>query len=299
MTSNNVSPDFPEKTYTRRFQDPAVMAWAEKQGPKLNLTCRSVFKTLAEFVDPATGECFPSQETLAEILDTSRVTVNRAIQQILRVKGGGLMSSRKEVPRDGGWRYNVYRYDGVDTGWRVTVDKGQESAIDSMADRLEELQNWFVHLLEQCAERGIEHGVPDELVAEVYADTKEREDPDEYVSDCYIQTDPSPAGDEPSLSEGPVDVPERDTPPAADPVVEFVDANLDRIVVGRDQGGFDHRGGAITIFRASPAEFERWKRKLEADNAPAPTHLDEYVRRYGRYPWQKDAPEGSEEDVTP
>ena len=38
----------------------------------------------------------------------------------------------------------------------------------------------------------------------------------------------------------------------------FVDANLDGLL----QGGWQHRGGAIRVFRKSPQEMERWREKL-------------------------------------
>ena len=275
-----------------RPRDPHVASWTESQGPRLDLSERTVFMLLSTFANPDTGECWPSQDLLAYILDCHRTTVNRALTQIMRSTGDKLLTKRYERSRSGGWSHAVYRLSGVDTGWNITEEKGDRSAIITMAERFEERTTWFHHILEIAQKHGLDHGIPDEIVAAVYMDMKEREEPDEYVADGYIPEDPpSPEGEVSSLSEDPVEVPERGTPPAADPVVEFVDANLDRIVVGRDQGGFDHRGGAIRVFRESPAEFERWKRMLEADqdqDQDQDGHVGAYFRRYGYYPWEKD-----------
>ena len=86
------------------------------------------------------------------------------------------------------------------------------------------------------------------------------------------------------------------TLPPLDPVVEFVDANLDAIVIGRENGGFDHRGGAIRTFRESPAEFERWQAMLAGQKDSNSGYLDEYFRAYGHLPWEKPALERGDGD---
>ena len=141
---------------------------------------------LAEFTNPDTGECYPSQQTMADILDTSRVTVNRAIQKILRIRGGGLLTSRPETPEGGGWAYNVYRLNGIDSNFQVTREKGQESAIETLSQQFAERGEWLAYALALLEEHGIGHDVPADIVEDVYTDTKERDSTSEYVSDLYI-----------------------------------------------------------------------------------------------------------------
>ena len=245
----------PPRGQLRRFRDPRVVAWGEEQGPRLNGTCRAVFSKMCEFVNPETGEAWPSQETLAEALDMSRVTVNRAIQEVNRVHPG--MMTVRQVPRpDGKFAFNVYRMNGLDSAWHVTTPKGRESVIQTPAKRIVELAGWLSQALRLLEANGIEHGM-DFPVSACDTDTIERETDSDRVSDLYtVYTED---GEGLSLPQHPVTHAEINTVPPPDPVEEFVDGNLDKLI----EGGWKHRGGILRVFREDPAEMERWRRLLE------------------------------------
>ena len=102
----------------------------------------------------------------------SRVTVNRAIQQILQVRPG-LMTVRHVPRQHGKFTFNVYRMNGVDSGWHVTTPKGRESAIQTPVKRIVELEGLLSEELRLLEENGIEHRL-DCRVSEGVADTIER-----------------------------------------------------------------------------------------------------------------------------
>ena len=266
---------------TRRFKDPMVMDWGEKQGPRLNGICRAVFEKICEFVNPGTGEAFPSQETLAEALDVTRVTVNRAIQEILRVRP--VMMTARKVPRpDGKFTYNRYRMAGLEAEWQLTVPKGEKSVVLSAAQRHIQTGEKLLKALRMLEELGIEHGIEhdiedfpaeDSLASESDTDTKERETDSVRVSDLYtVYTED---GETVSLSETPVAVAETHTEPPTDPVAEFIDENTDYLL----ENGWDHAGGAEKVFRANPGEFARWQEKVAEAKAGADPR-DRYQEAY-------------------
>ena len=266
---------------TGRFKDPRVMDWGEKQGPRLNGICRAVFEKICEFVNPGTGEAFPSQETLAEALDVTRVTVNRAIQEILRVRP--VMMTARKVPRpDGKFTYNRYRMAGLEAEWQLTVPKGEKSVVLSAAQRHIRTEEKLLKALRMLEELGIEHGIEhdiedfpseDSLASESGTDTRERETDSVRVSDLYtVYTED---GEAVSLSETPVAVAETHTEPPTDPVSEFVDENAAFLL----DNGWDHAGGAEKVFRANPREFARWQEKVAEAKAGADPR-DRYLEAY-------------------
>lgn len=96
----------------RIFDDPTVLAYARNTGPGLTSMPRSVFLEMARYVNPDTGHCCPTQEQIAQCLDSTRETVINAQRYL---EGLGLIEIR---PVDGvGGKRNEYHFNGFESGW--------------------------------------------------------------------------------------------------------------------------------------------------------------------------------------
>ena len=130
-----------------------VMAWCEETGPRLNLKHRAVLKYIGEFVSRESGEAWIAQETIAQALNTSRVTVNQVTRELERL---GLLSVPKEPQSDGRFPVNVYLLSGKTAGWLISELQGQKSAIQTPAARIAELEELLAAAWHLFAEHGIE-----------------------------------------------------------------------------------------------------------------------------------------------
>lgn len=74
---------------------------------KATKTELQVYFLLASYVDKDTGECYPSQKTLA---DKMGVTISAINQHIKSLEKKGFIRIEK-VTRDKDWSYNTYRFD--------------------------------------------------------------------------------------------------------------------------------------------------------------------------------------------
>ena len=74
---------------------------------KATKTELQVYFLLASYVDKNTGECYPSQKTLA---DKMGVTISAINQHIKSLEKKGFIRIEK-VTRDKDWSYNTYRFD--------------------------------------------------------------------------------------------------------------------------------------------------------------------------------------------
>ena len=273
QTSDMEAPDSLENPPI--FADKRVAAWIHMQGPRrlpgqahkcLNPTWRGILNQLGEFVNPATGEAWPSQVTLARLMGIKVGVVNRVLKGAEEL---GYFTITKRLWPGSNWRHNVYRFAGIDSAWQVTEEKGHESAIMSadkarIADLERQLSVLRAAYVEMGLElpQGIEMEVPDNFTERESA-TKERD------SDSYYFTESESVNqweaESLSLEEISVALAESDTVPNSDPVAELVDANLERLL----EGGWNHRGGILRVFRQDPAEMERWRRILEEEESEA------------------------------
>ena len=257
------------------FADKRVAAWIHMQGPRrlsgqdpkcLNPTWRGILNQLGEFVNPDTGEGWPSQQTLARLMDTTVGVVNRVLKGAEEL---GYFTITKRLWPGSNWRHNVYHFAGLDSAWLVTEEKGYDSAILS-ADKakIAELERQLSILMADYAAKGldlpqgVEMEVPDNCTERESA-TKERDSDSYYLSESEVVNQWE--AESLSLEEISVALAESDTAPPSDPVAEFVDANLESLL----QGGWNHRGGILKVFREDPAEMDRWRRILEEEESEA------------------------------
>ena len=140
-----------------RPRDPLVMAWCEETGPRLNLKHRAVLKYIGEFVTRESGEAWIAQETIANALNTNRVTVNQVTRELKRLR---LLSVRKEPQSDGRFPVNVYLLAGKTTGWLISEPQGQKSAIQTPTTRIAELEELLAAARHLLAENGIIEEIP-------------------------------------------------------------------------------------------------------------------------------------------
>ena len=267
QTSDAEAPDSLENPPI--FADKRVAAWIHMQGPRrlpgqdakcLNPTWRGILNQLGEYVDPETGEAWPSQLTLAKLMDTKVGVINRVLKGAEEL---GYFTITKRLWPGSKWRHNVYRFAGIDSAWQVTEEKGYETAILS-ADKakIAELERQLSILMADYAAKGLD--LPQGIEMEVRGNFTERESATkERDSDSYYLTENESVNqweaESLSLEESSVALAESDTVPPSDPVAEFVDANLDNLI----EGGWKHRGGIMRVFREDPAEMERWRRILD------------------------------------
>ncbi len=257
------------------FADKRVAAWIHMQGPRrlagqvpkcLNPTWRGILNQLGEFVNPETGEAWPSQLTLARLMDTKVGVINRVLKGAEEL---GYFTITKRLWPGSNWRHNVYRFAGINSAWQVTEEKGHESAILSadkarIADLERQLSVLRAAYVEMGMElpQGIEMAVPDNFTERESA-TKERD------SDSYYFTERESVNqwedENLSLEDIRGALTERHTVRPPDPVAEFVDANLERLL----QRGWHHRGGIRKVFQEDPAEMDRWRRILEEEESEA------------------------------
>ena len=83
--------------------------WAEHTGPWLKMAARAVLREIARYADPATGEAFPSEDTLAATLGTTSRTIRTAVKTL---DHAGLLTIIHRPNRS-----NIYRLIGVDREW--------------------------------------------------------------------------------------------------------------------------------------------------------------------------------------
>ena len=240
------------------FADKRVAAWIHMQGPRrlpgqdpkcLNPAWRGILNQLGEFVNPETGEAWPSQQTLARLMDTKVGVVNRVLKGAEEL---GYFTITKRLWPGSNWRHNVYHFAGLDSDWQVTEEKGYESAIMS-ADkaRIADLERQLSILMANYVAKGLD--LPQGIEIEVPDNFTEGESAtNERDSDSYYFTESESVNqwqDESlSLEEISVAFAESDTVPPSDPVAEMVDANLERLI----EGGWKHRGGIMAGIPPGP-----------------------------------------------
>ena len=100
------------------LDDPTVAYYTQHTGPWLGLAARALFCQLGRYVNPDTGQCWPTQERLARDLDTSRQSVARLGDKL--VAAGEILV--EHLPGESGKR-NIYTFTGgLRKGW-VPDDK--------------------------------------------------------------------------------------------------------------------------------------------------------------------------------
>ena len=250
-----------------RPRDREVMDWCENTGPWLPWKHRTLLKLIGEFADPSTGDAYPSQELLARILTTSRQTINKYCQELEELE---VFTVDHQDRSSGDWTYNVYHLAGFESGWAVTVPQaGKPYLLMSAVERqIHDLAQKLANAVQVMEDHGIDTSAfivnPDEedLPERVKFENATRGEEDEGlgIAPMTAYIDPVERLDlaETSLNE----VSERLKQAQRDPIVEFVDANLDRLLA--PIGPFTHgRGGVLSSLRKNPGEFERWRDMLE------------------------------------
>ena len=94
------------------LDDRTVAHYTLHTGPYVGFTARSVLIHLGRFANPATGECWPTQERIADELECSRHKVKRACEKL---EAAGIITYRQMDGAAG--RRTIYRFPAVDAGW--------------------------------------------------------------------------------------------------------------------------------------------------------------------------------------
>ena len=98
------------------LDNPAVAHYTANTGPWLGVVARAVFRELGRYVDPAIGTCFPSQGTIARVLDLSRQSVAK---QCLTLEAAGEITIDQKEGASG--KQNVYTFvGGLRRSWAPT-----------------------------------------------------------------------------------------------------------------------------------------------------------------------------------
>lgn len=102
-------------TYTPPFlyDDPQIDLYCRTTGPDIGLTARAVFRELGRYCNPATGVAPTPMVILADALETSTGTIQRALDSC---ELGGLLDTEKKVTANKRER-NVYHFTGFATGF--------------------------------------------------------------------------------------------------------------------------------------------------------------------------------------
>lgn len=103
------------------LDNPVVLNYARNTGPRLTPAVRSVFVEMARYVDPQTGTCSPTQEQIAQALESMRETVINAQKDI---QGLGLILIRAMEGVAG--RRNEYFFTGFESGWEPAPKNPRE-----------------------------------------------------------------------------------------------------------------------------------------------------------------------------
>ena len=96
-------------TLGKPLDDPLTRHWAEFTGPYVKFSPRAVLRELARYVNPKTGECYVSLETLADTLAMTTRTIMTAIKTLERA--GLIIVTRRAN------HCNRYRLAGIDSNW--------------------------------------------------------------------------------------------------------------------------------------------------------------------------------------
>ena len=254
------SPDPSEEQWTRP-RDPRVMRYSEETGPWMPPLHRAVYKFVSEFCRPENGEAFPSQEHIGSVYGLSRPTIRKICDQIEAI-GAWRIEKR---PNARGYLYNVYHFAGLASGWDVVVPKADKHEIFLTPSELTLLQ--MRRQLEEAMHRLVGAGITaDDIIA--INDIEHLPNPCKIDDFTWDEDDGQGQGEDPGPDVEFVDMADtslndvaRLLEARADPVAEFVDANLESLI--RPKGPFDHRGGALQTLRNSPAEYERWQKVLK------------------------------------
>ena len=263
----------------RRYRDPKVRSFAERQGDRLVGNARSVYITLSEFIDPSTGSGVVTAAMIADVLDRAPRWVERILREISQLDAAADYFSREYVPLpdEHGRRSKKHTYQytlpGLDSDWKPTRLKGEFVANPTKAERLEAENE---ALREQLALLQAQvNGENSDIVR-----TIDREkininvpfcdidiDPDEYLSLYPVQqSDNEPEGviEEPS--------PPPEPPEPADRVMEsFATEHFSCCLKSgqiKVEKGFHHLGGAMKAFRTNPQgrnELAYWQ-NVSAEN---------------------------------
>ena len=116
MTTERIATQDPSLGGGAPLDDPAVVYYTQHTGPWLGLAARALFSQLGRYANPATGQCWPSQERLARDLDTSRQTVSRLCDKL--VAAGELLV--EQLPGEPGKRNMYTLVGGLGKGWVPT-----------------------------------------------------------------------------------------------------------------------------------------------------------------------------------
>ena len=102
-------------TYTppTLYDDPQIDLYCRTTGPDIGLTARAVFRELGRYCNPATGVAPTPMVILADALETSTGTIQRALDSC---ELGGLLDTEKKVTANQRER-NVYHFTGFSTGF--------------------------------------------------------------------------------------------------------------------------------------------------------------------------------------
>lgn len=103
------------------LDDPVVLDYARNTGPRLTPTVRAVFVEMARYVDRHTGTCSPTQEQIAQCLESTRETVINAQKDL---EGLGLIGIRALEGAPG--KRNEYDFTGFESGWEPAPKNPRE-----------------------------------------------------------------------------------------------------------------------------------------------------------------------------
>ena len=119
--------------------DPRVLRWARIKGEGLPTTERHLFQELAHYVDPHTGEAFPSQDTLMVRTGMGKTTVSTRLKLIEAI--GGYCTSQLRWNPEKRITQKIYRYAGVDAGWQADFPEGEDGTRPILLRLLERLED--------------------------------------------------------------------------------------------------------------------------------------------------------------
>ena len=134
-------------TLGKPLDDPLTRYWAEFTGPYVKFSPRAVLRELARYVNPKTGECYVTLETLADTLAMTTRTIMTAVETLERA--GLIIVTRRAN------HCNRYRLAGIDSNWtpaerltpgKLPLDDFRLQTERNLRDELENLKRAYAEL---------------------------------------------------------------------------------------------------------------------------------------------------------